>query len=62
MSWTWSYDTEAEGLPHESFGSQSEAESWVGETWRELLDAGVHTVTLMNDGASVYAMSLEAAD
>lgn len=62
MSWTWTYDNDAEGLPRESFGSQSEAESWVGESWRELLDAGVHTVTLVNDGVVVYPMSLEPAD
>ena len=28
------------GLPKESFGSQGDAESWIGENWRTLLEDG----------------------
>ncbi len=62
MSWTWTYDSAAEGLPSETFSSQSDAESWIGESWRELLDAGVHNVTLVHDGTPGYTMSLEPAE
>lgn len=43
------------------FPSQSDAESWVGEAWRELLDAGVDAVTLLEGDREVYGpMSLHA--
>ncbi len=42
--------------PH---GNQSDAESWLGEQWRELADAGVAAVTLFEDDRKVYGpMSL----
>jgi hypothetical protein len=66
--WTWTYlDADAttmtgEALVATGFPSQSEAESWLGEQWRELADAGVDAVTLEHDGAVVYGpMSLRAA-
>ena len=46
MSWTWQYEKAdgsiagARGLPKESFGSQGDAETWLGEHWRSLLDDG----------------------
>jgi hypothetical protein len=41
------------------FPSQADAETWVGESWRELLDAGVESVSLLRDGELVYGpMSL----
>lgn len=41
------------------FPSQADAETWVGESWRELLEAGVESVTLLRDGEPVYGpMSL----
>lgn len=44
------------------FPSQSEAESWLGEHWRELTDVGVEAVTLMHEEIVVYGpMSLRAA-
>lgn len=67
MAWTWRYesrdgaplDAGARDLPTGSFPTQSDAETWLGETWRELLDAGVEQVTLLEDGAEVYGpMSL----
>ncbi len=66
MGWTWQLATQpgvdpasVEGQPAGGFPSQSEAESWVGEVWRDLLDAGVDSVTLFEDGRRVYGpMSL----
>lgn len=67
--WTWTYldadATEMTGDPLVSTGfpSQSEAESWLGEQWRELTGAGVDAVTLVHEGAAVYGpMSLRAAE
>jgi hypothetical protein len=41
------------------FPSQSDAESWVGEVWRELVDEGVDQVSLFEAGRQVYGpMSL----
>jgi hypothetical protein len=45
----------------ESFPSQGEAESWLGETYPELLAGGVAAVTLYQGDRRVYGpMSLEA--
>ena len=58
--WTWTYQgpdgsaMPAEGLGETAFPTQSDAESWLGETWRELLDAGVAAVTLLEDSREVY--------
>ncbi len=43
MSFSWRYESldgsgvAAAGLPQERFPTQADAESWIGETWRELL-------------------------
>jgi hypothetical protein len=64
MSWTWTYAgadgaTASTAEPAPAFPSQSDAESWLGETWRELLEAGVESVTLREDEREVYGpMSL----
>jgi hypothetical protein len=65
MTWTWQFEKEdgtvlaTRGLPKETFGSQGDAESWLGEQWRSLLDAGVEQVTLLDDGRAEYGpMSL----
>jgi hypothetical protein len=66
MSWTWRYEA-ADGTPvspreapqGEVFSTRSDAESWVGENWRELLSAGVEQVTLLDRDREVYGpMSL----
>jgi hypothetical protein len=69
MTWTWQYEKEdgspapARGLPRESFGSQGDAESWLGEHWRSLLDSGVDQVSLMEDSRREYGpMSLQPQD
>lgn len=42
-----------------TFGTQSDAESWIGEEWQMLLDAGVDAVSLFEDDREVYGpMSL----
>ncbi|MGN6523611.1 MAG: hypothetical protein ACTHMZ_10505 [Actinomycetes bacterium] len=47
----------------DGFPTQSDAESWLGETWRELLAAGVDQVRLYEDGAEVYGpMSLHSPE
>ena len=43
------------------FSSQADAESWVGETWTDLADEGVASVTLFEGERAVYGpMSLSA--
>jgi hypothetical protein len=66
--WAWSYHDASgravTGPPttESDFPTQSDAENWFGETWRDLAGAGVATVTLYRDGAVVYGpMSLEPA-
>ena len=66
--WTWSYEDaagapmDAAALGETAFPTQSDAESWFGEVWHDLTDAGVAAVTLSRDGAKVYGpMSLESA-
>jgi hypothetical protein len=66
MVWTWQY-LDAEGraveVPDtEDFSSQSDAETWLGQAWRELAEAGVVSVTLLDDDRSEYTMSLEAPE
>ena len=58
MTWSWQLEHQdgtvlaSRGLPKETFGSQGDAESWIGEHWRSLLD----------DGDKVYGpMSLHPA-
>jgi hypothetical protein len=42
-----------------TFPSQSDAESWLGEVWRDLVDDGVDAVTLLEGDRPVYGpMSL----
>jgi hypothetical protein len=65
-AWTWAYE-DADGQPMTGgllstadFPSQSDAENWFGEIWRDLAAAGVAGVTLSRDGVPVYGpMSLE---
>lgn len=70
MAWTWRYET-ADGSTVDSretpavelFPSQADAETWLGESWRELLDSGVAQVSLLEGERQVYGpMSLEPAD
>lgn len=67
--WTWTYaDADGQPVRPESaatggFGTQADAETWVGESWRTLLREGVDSVTLLEDGERVYGpMSLHPAE
>jgi len=58
MSWTWRLEstdgTVVTGPSSPSHPSQSDAESWLGEEWRALLEAGVAQVTLLDGSTEVY--------
>ena len=69
MTWTWQFEKEdgsavsSRDLPKETFSSQSDAETWLGESWRKLLEAGVDQVTLLEEGRAEYGpMSLHPED
>lgn len=56
MSFHWEYST---GETSAVFPSQADAETWLGETWRDLLGGGVEDVTLCEEQRVVYGpMSL----
>ncbi len=67
--WTWLLldthgnpmaDAAASSSP---FPTQSDAESYLGESWQELLEAGVEAVTLRENETVVYGpMSLRPAE
>jgi hypothetical protein len=58
MSWTWRLEAAGgapiSGPPVPAQQTQSDAETWLGETWRELAEAGVAQVSLFEDGTLVY--------
>jgi hypothetical protein len=69
MTWTWQLETEdgtaipARDLVKETFTSQGDAESWLGEFWPNLVKAGVGQVTLTEDDRVEYGpMSLRPAE
>lgn len=57
-NWHWQFEnadgTVREGGVSPSFPTQADAESWIGEEWRELLESGVEQVTLLEDERAVY--------
>jgi hypothetical protein len=75
MAWTWRYEAEGgapvdpaealavEALAVEAFPTQADAETWLGENWRELRHAGVFQVSLLDGERVVYGgMSLSGPD
>jgi hypothetical protein len=61
MPWSWRYEgTDGQQVagPTETFGSQADAESWIGQVWRDLAGNGVTTVVLLEDDRVEYRMSL----
>ncbi|GAA5029146.1 hypothetical protein GCM10023258_25380 [Terrabacter aeriphilus] len=67
--WSWLYldahgnPMTGEALSSTTFPTQSDAENYLGESWRDLVAAGVESVTLREDDAVVYGpMSLRAAE
>src|SRR5699024_6576470 len=68
MAWIWRYHgadgnipTEEE-LPNESFTSQGDAESWLGENWQEPSEGGVTTVVRWEHDRGIYTMSLQPVE
>jgi hypothetical protein len=68
MSWTWRFENSSgeavDGgeLAGAEFSAQGDAETWLGEIWRDLADNGVDQVWLLEDSREVYGpMSLHAA-
>ncbi|MEU8544984.1 hypothetical protein AB0C52_34135 [Streptomyces sp. NPDC048717] len=60
MAWTWRFE-KSDGsevapsvTPEEEFTTQGDAETWLGENWRDLLDGGADQVTLSEDGTTIY--------
>jgi len=69
VTWSWRYqdgqgqDVPApETVPPETFTTKGDAESWLGETWRDLLAGGVEQVALVEGDRVEYAMPLTPAD
>jgi len=62
MSWHWrledptgaTVDPASLGIEVPASENQGDAESWLGEHWRELLERGVATVTLSDGDEKVY--------
>jgi hypothetical protein len=47
----------------EEFTTQGDAESWIGEYFKELLEGGADQVRLFEDGTQIYGpMSLHAEE
>ena len=66
MAWSWRLekaDGQEVGRSEETFTTQADAETWLGETWRGLREEGVDQVTLLDDESVVYGpMSLHDPD
>lgn len=61
MAWTWRYEDGAGAPvdgPGESFPSQSDAESWLGQRWRDVAASGATIAVLVEDERVEYRMSL----
>ncbi|MGY1747345.1 hypothetical protein [Blastococcus sp. SYSU D00695] len=62
MTWTWrledpagqTVDPASVGITPPPAENQGDAESWLGENWRQLLTRGVHAVSLFDGGTRVY--------
>jgi hypothetical protein len=65
MTWTWRLET-TDGTPpagqpgrSQPFPTQSDAETWIGDSWRGLVEGGVDQVSLLEEERFVYGpMSL----
>ncbi|MEU8531435.1 MULTISPECIES: hypothetical protein [Streptomyces] len=59
MAWTWRFEkadgTEVEpSVVPEEFTTQGDAESWIGEVWKDLLAGGADQVVLFEDATKIY--------
>ncbi len=64
MAWIWKFEKEDATVVGESeeFESRSDAESWVGEAFADLLDDGIDQVRLFDGAKEIYGpMSLHSA-
>ncbi|GAA2233899.1 hypothetical protein GCM10010232_20760 [Streptomyces amakusaensis] len=68
MAWTWQFE-KSDGtkvqpaVEPEEFTTQGDAESWIGEHWKDLRDGGADQVTLSEDATRIYGpMSLHTAE
>jgi hypothetical protein len=64
MVWTWRYEAAdgsviAQEGGAEEFSSQGDAETWIGEEYKRLLEEGVDKVVLLDDEQVIYPMSLQ---
>ncbi|MEV4677469.1 MULTISPECIES: hypothetical protein [Actinomadura] len=62
MAWSWRLeraDGRAIGMSEETFSTQADAESWLGENWRGLRADEVDKVVLLDGETLVYEMSLQ---
>ncbi|MHC0431061.1 hypothetical protein ACX6XY_12850 [Streptomyces sp. O3] len=67
VAWTWRFEkadgTEvAPAVEPEEFTTQGDAESWIGEHWKALLEGGAEQVTLSEDGTKIYGPMPLSAD
>ncbi|MGL5825812.1 MAG: hypothetical protein ACRCYU_13540 [Nocardioides sp.] len=65
LTWWWGLadpagtSVQVDSAYHKRFPNQADAESWVGEFWRDLVAMGVDSVRLMDGEREVYGpMSL----
>ncbi|GGR16334.1 MULTISPECIES: hypothetical protein [Streptomyces] len=68
MAWTWRFE-KSDGtevtpvVTPEDFTTQGDAESWLGEHWRDLLAGGADQATLSEDTVKIYGpMPLDAGE
>lgn len=56
MAWSWQYENGAGEVvgTSEQFEQRSEAETWIGTSFEDLLEEGVEQVRLLDDGTEVY--------
>lgn len=62
MSWHWVPDREPQDWTGTTFPTQGEAESWLGELFPDLVEAGVGEVSLYEADRRVYGPMSLAAD
>ncbi|KAB1148560.1 hypothetical protein F7R91_07045 [Streptomyces luteolifulvus] len=67
-AWTWRFE-KADGaevqpaVEPDEFTTQGDAESWIGEHWKALLEGGADQVRLFEDTTEIYGpMSLRVAE
>ncbi len=64
MAWIWKFEKADATVvgSSEEFESRSDAESWVGEAFADLLDDGIDQVRLFDGDTEIYGpMSLHSA-